>query len=180
MSHATHVGNKRKQTEDRKTFVIFNIVSNVSSPSKKTDQNEVNLIQNLLKCSIYLIAQVKNKSVKWSIKPCIVRRKQTSKALRQEIVDWIMKNSNVRQYPITRDTLFIADADTKVKHRVPKLVLECSMRQLHNDLIASPGDGGLLGTRHAKTNDVIICDTMFCSLAPPQLRPMTDLQYSSW
>ena len=87
-----------------------------------------------------------------------------------------MKNSNVRQYPIIRDTLFIADADTKVKHRDPKLVLECSMRQLHNDLIASPGDGGLLGTRHAETNDVIISDTMLRSLAPPQLRPMTDNQ----
>ena len=47
-----------------------------------------------------------------------------------------MKNSNVRQYPITRDTLLIADADNKVKHRVPKLLLERSMRQLHNDLIA--------------------------------------------
>ena len=86
--------------------------------------------------------------------------------MRQEIVDCIMKNSNVRQSPITRDTLLIADADSKVKHRVPKLSLECSMRQLHN--------GGLLGARHAETNDVIISDTMLRSLAPPQLRSMTD------
>ena len=35
LSHAASVGNKRKQTEDRKTFVISNIVSIVSSPSKK-------------------------------------------------------------------------------------------------------------------------------------------------
>ena len=48
------------------------------------------------------------------------------------------------------------------------------MQQLHNELIASPDDGGLLGARHAKTNDVIISDTMLRSLAPPQLRPMTD------
>ena len=52
-----------------------------------------------------------------------------------------MKNSNVRQSPITCDTLLIADADSKVKRRVPKLLLECSMRQLHNELIASPDDG---------------------------------------
>ena len=84
-----------------------------------------------------------------------------------------MKNSNVRQSPITRDNLLIADADSKVKRRVPKLLLECSMRQLHNELIASPDDGGLVGARHAITNDVIIIDTMICSLAPPQLRPMT-------
>ena len=84
------------------------------------------------------------------------------------------ENSNVLQSPITRDTLLIADADTKVKRMVPKLLLECSMRQFHNELIASPDDGGLVGSRHAITNDVIISDTMLCSLAPPQLRPMPD------
>ena len=44
---------------------------------------------------------------------------------------------------------------------------------MHNELIASPDDGGLLGARHAETNDLIISDTMLCSLAPPQLRTMT-------
>ena len=106
LSHATSVGNKRKQTEDRKTFFISNIVSIVSSPSKKTDQNEVNAIQDLLQCSRssayrqqktastklgHLIDQVKNRSVKWSIKPCIFRTKKICRALRQEIVDQIMK-----------------------------------------------------------------------------------------
>ena len=178
-----------EKIEDRKTFVVSNIVSIVSSPSKKTDQNEVNSIQDLPQCSRssangqqkraftklgHLIAQVKNTSVKWSIKTCIVRTKTIRKALRQEIVDWIIKNSNVRQTPITSDTLLIADADTKVKHRVLKLLLGCSMRRLHNELIASPYDGGLLGARHAITNDVIISDTILRSLAPPQLHPMTN------
>ena len=75
---------------------------------------------------------------------------------------------------ITRDTLLIADADTKIKRRVTKLLLECSMRQLHNEIIASPYDGGLVGARHSITNDVIISDTMIRSLAPSQIRPMTD------
>ena len=80
----------------------------------------------------------------------------------------------MRQSPIIRDTLIIADADTKVKRRVPKLLLECSMRQLQNELIASPQDEGLVGSRHTIKNDVIISDTMLRYLAPPQLRPMTD------
>ena len=50
------------------------------------------------------------------------------------------------------------------------------MRQLQNELIASPDDEGLLGVRHAETDDVIISDTMLHYLAPPQLRPMTDNQ----
>ena len=69
-------------------------MSIVSSPSKKIYQNEVNGIQDLLQCSRssayrqqkraftkrgYLIAQVKNKSVKWSIKTCIVRTKKLAR-----------------------------------------------------------------------------------------------------
>ena len=50
------------------------------------------------------------------------------------------------------------------------------MRQFHNELITSSNDEGLLGARYADTNDVIISGTMLRSLAPPQLRPMTDHQ----
>ena len=51
MSHATSIGNKQKQTEDRKMFFISNIVSIVSSPSKKTYHNEIHTIRDLLQCS---------------------------------------------------------------------------------------------------------------------------------
>ena len=58
------------------------------------------------KC-VNFIAQVQNAEVKWSIKPFIVQTKKVSKALRQELVEWIMKISNVRESPIARDTLLI-------------------------------------------------------------------------
>ena len=85
-----------------------------------------------------------------------------------------MKNSNVCESPIASDNLLITDAESGVKWRVPKLLLECSMWQFHNYLIASPDDKILLGAIHSNTNDVIISDTMLRSLAPPQLLPMTD------
>ena len=84
-----------------------------------------------------------------------------------------MKNSNVREYQIARDALLVTDVKSGVKRRFPKLLLECSMQQFQNELIASPDDGGLLGARHANINDVIISDTMLRCLAPPQLCPMT-------
>ena len=104
LSHATSVGNKQNQTEDG-IFFISNIVSIVSSPSKKLYQNEVHAIKDLLQCSMssaycqkkastkcgHLIAQVHNTEVKWSIKPCIVLTKKVSKALRQTLVEWIIK-----------------------------------------------------------------------------------------
>ena len=80
-----------------------------------------------------------------------------------------MKNSNVCESPIACDTSFITDAEYGVKRSC-----EFSMQQFHNDLIASPDNGGLLGARHADTNDVIISDIMLHYLAPPRLRPMTD------
>ena len=80
----------------------------------------------------------------------------------------------MRESPIARDNILITDAESGVKRRVPKILLECFMQQLHNDIIASPDDVGLLGARHANTNYVIISDTMLRYLAPPQLRPMTD------
>ena len=82
-------------------------MSIVTPPSKKKDHNELHAIRDLLLCIRssahrqqikastkrgHLIAQVKNTSVKWSIKPCIVRTKKISKALRKETVDLIMKN----------------------------------------------------------------------------------------
>ena len=76
--------------------------------------------------------------------------------------------------PKSHDNLNITDAESRVKRRVPEILIKCFTRQLHNKLIASPYCGRLPGARHANKNDLIISDTMICSLAPPQLRPMTD------
>ena len=72
----------------------------MTSPSKKTDQYEVNAIRDLLQCSRssayrqqkrastkrgHLIGQVKNTSVKWSIKPQIVQTKQIYQGIETEI-----------------------------------------------------------------------------------------------
>ena len=58
----------------------------------------------------HFIAQVHNIEAKWSIKPCIFRTKNVSKALRQKLVEWIMKILNVRESTISRDTLLITEA----------------------------------------------------------------------
>ena len=52
---------------------------------------------------------------------------KVSKALRHKLFECIMKDSNVRESPISRDTLLITDVESGVKRRVPKLLLECSM-----------------------------------------------------
>ena len=66
----------------------------------------------------------------------------------------------MREYPIACDTALINDAESGVKQRVPKLLLECSTQQLQNELIVSPDDEGLLVARHVNKNDVIVSDAM--------------------
>ena len=85
-----------------------------------------------------------------------------------------MKYPNVRESPIAHDTLLIPDAESGVKRIVTKNLLEYSMRQLHNELIASPDYEGLIEAIHSDTNNLIISDTMLRSLSHPQLRPITD------
>ena len=75
----------------------------------------------------HLIAQFHNTEVKWSIKPYILRINKIGKALTQKLVEWIIKSSNVRETPISSHTLLIIDAESGVKQRMPKLLLECSM-----------------------------------------------------
>ena len=110
----------------------------MSSPSNKIDQNEVNVIQDSLQCSISSVYRQQKSFYKmWTFDRSnqkyssemvyqtmhCYNKKKVSKALRKEIVDWILKKSNVCQSPITRDTLLISDADSKLKRSVPKLLL---------------------------------------------------------
>ena len=141
MSHATSVGNKRKQTEDRIFFVLSNIVSIVSYPSKKTDQNEVNAIKDLLQCIRSSPYCQKNGFYKtWTFdfsspqqrgemvcQNIHFMNKKVSKALRKKPVERIMKNSIVHEAPIARDTLLITYAESIVKQRVKHQMTRCQM-----------------------------------------------------
>ena len=49
---------------------------------------------------------------------------------------------------------------------VPKLLLQVSIRELHNRLVSDPNDGGLKFARHEDGN-IIISDSNLRSLLPP-------------
>ena len=46
------------------------------------------------------------------------------------------------------------------------------LRELHNNLVSDPKDGGLKDARD-KYGKIIISDSTFCSLLPPKLKPMS-------
>jgi hypothetical protein len=90
--------------------------------------------------------------------------------LRKKLYDWVLDHPHVVNSPITNDTIIIRDENNE-KTRVGKLLLQISIRELHNDLL-SAGPLGLLGSRDA-SGAVIISDTALRSLLPPQLKKMS-------
>ena len=54
---------------------------------------------------------------------------------------------------------------------VPKLLLQVSVRELHNNIVSDPNDGSLKGARDEE-NNIIISDYTLRSLFPPQLKQM--------
>ena len=55
---------------------------------------------------------------------------------------------------------------------VPKLLLQVSVRELHNSLVSDPNDGGLKDARD-ENGKIIISDSTLCSLSPPKLNQMS-------
>ena len=107
--------------------------------------------------------------MKCAVKPQIICKKKVDYDLIQKVVDWVLLNSNVREYPIVRDTLLIDEHGNSVWTRVPKLLLECSVRKLYNELISPALEGGL-----EYTSEVIIRDTILRKIMPGQIRRMQE------
>ena len=52
-------------------------------------------------------------------------------------------------------------------HLVPKLLLQLSVRELHNSLVIDPNDGSLKDARYEYDNIIIINSTLLLLLPPP-------------
>jgi hypothetical protein len=70
--------------------------------------------------------------------------------IHERLHQWIVDHPQVVQSPITNNTLLLLDRESGLTIHVPKLLLEISIRELHNDLIAPPTSGGLAEARDAE------------------------------
>ena len=78
-----------------------------------------------------------------------------------------MHHPQVLQSPIFNDCLKVnIDGHTRLQN-FPKLLLQVSVQELHNNLVSKPVDGGLKEANDAD-NYIIISDSTFCSIFPPQ------------
>ena len=86
--------------------------------------------------------------------------------------EWITRHPQVVQSPISNDCLkFMLDDQTEPQ-LVPKLLLQVSVREIHNSLLSDPNDVGL---KDAWDEDgkIIISDSTLRSLLPPQLKQIS-------
>ena len=99
---------------------------------------------------------------------------KVSVQLRAKILSWIYSHHHVIHSPIARDTLWVTDPNNPGgdKIRKNKLLLQCSVRELHSDLYKPTGIGlgDLVRDENGKP---LISDTVFRALIPPELRAMS-------
>ena len=85
---------------------------------------------------------------------------------------WIKRHPQVVQSPISNDCLRVLLDDQTEPQLVPKLLLQASVKELHNRLVSDPNDDGLKYARY-EDGKSIISDSTLSSLLPPQLKQMS-------
>ena len=70
--------------------------------------------------------------------------------------------------------MLIDEHGNGVETHVPKLLLECSVRELHNELISPALEEGLEEEKYIVTGEVIINDTILRNIMPGQIRRMQE------
>ena len=108
--------------------------------------------------------------MKWSVKALIVCKKKVDCDLIQKVVYWVIRNSKVCEPLIVRGTLLIDKHGNGVRTRVTKLLLECSLRKLHNELISPASEGGLEEVKYRVTGELIISNTILRNIIPRRMQ----------
>ena len=89
--------------------------------------------------------------------------------IKNYLSDWIMHHPQILQSPIVNDfTKVKIDGHTEPQ-LVPKLLLQVSIRELHNKLFSAKIYGGLKEVG-AKDDNIIISDSTLSSLLPTQIK----------
>jgi hypothetical protein len=124
-----------------------------------------------------LVSKGASRNAKWLV---ILRRKwkgrrKISPVVKQAVVNWIQSHENVVTSPIYNETILVKEPGSNEKRRVPKLLLEVPVRELHNLLVAPLDQGGLSQSRDAD-GKIIVSDTTLRRIIKkdlPQLRRMS-------
>ena len=83
----------------------------------------------------------------WTKEKKLKGHSQINEQIKRNMYTWIARNPQVFQSPISNDCLkVILDYQTEPQ-LVPKLLLQVSVRELHNSLVSDTNDGGIKDVR---------------------------------
>ena len=93
----------------------------------------------------------------------------------EHLNEWIGNHPQVVNSPIPNDTFLVPDPERPGKKiRVYKLLLQISIRELHNDLISESSIYQLKEAIDETTGKPLISDTALRALMPNNVQKMTD------
>ena len=93
---------------------------------------------------------------------------KVNKDLEDKVYSFIENHPNVIHSPIMNDCVSVKDiGDPTTVHKVPKLLLQVSIRELHNDLIEQLPEA-------SKDGIPLVSDAKLRQMIPPQLKKMTE------
>ena len=98
-----------------------------------------------------------------------IKKKSTGKKIPY---NWILQHPQVVQSPIANYCLKLSIDDQVEPNLFPKLLLQVSVRELHNSMVIPPKEGGIKEARNTD-NNIIISDSTWHKIVPPQLKKMT-------
>ena len=75
--------------------------------------------------------------------------------IKRNLYTWITGHTQVVQSPISNNCLKVMLDDKAEPQLVPKLLLQVSVRELHNSLVIDPNYGGLKDARDEDGNIII-------------------------
>ena len=148
-----------------------------STPVKKpSPRKSLWLSKNILdikpKTEKPLFAAVKPRHKSKKVGSSLWTKKMHSKIdehIKHNLYTWITSHPQVVQSPISNDCLKVMLDDQTEPQLVPNLLLQVSVRELHNILVSDPNDGGLKYARE-KDGNIVISDSTLRSMLPPQLK----------
>ena len=131
---------------------------------------------NLKKENVVLL--LKNPDVKpWKWIIAFEKKKRNghskiNEQIKSNLYAWITRHPQVVQSPISNDCLKVMLDDQTEPQLVPKLLLQVSIRELHNSLVSDTNYGCLKDARN-EDGKIVISDSTLRSLLPPQLKQMS-------
>ena len=142
-----------------------------STPVKKPSaQKSLCMFTNVLKGKKTAYCQVgaaksKRKAIKFGNKPWALKKKRKGNSkideqIKKSPYDWIMHHPEVVQSPIVNDCMKVRiDCHTEPQ-LFPKLLLQVSVREIHNNIVSAIKYGGIKESRDEDDNIIISDSTL--------------------